>query len=200
MSKLLKTVATTVIGLMFLSSGVAAAYDNGTSKIDQKELMCLARNIFYESANEPERGKIAVGIVTLNRMEHPSFPKTICEVVKQKTVLERPRIVRTVQEITTGWGPWKNTEQRVEQKTVIDKIVVCQFSWVCAFTKKIKETDERWQESLAVARNLLVGEYQDHRVHMEDWLYFHNNRVNPRWHNLKKKERVGNHIFYVEKR
>ncbi len=200
MSKLLKTVATTVIGLMFLSSGVAAAYDNGTSKIDQKELMCLARNIYYESGSEPERGKIAVGIVTLNRMEHPSFPKTICEVVKQKTVLERPRIIKTVSEITTGWGPWKSTEQKVEHKTVVDKIVVCQFSWVCAITRKIKETDNRWQESLAVARNLLIGEYQEHRSHMSEWLYFHNNRVNPRWHNLKKEERVGNHIFYVEKR
>jgi spore germination cell wall hydrolase CwlJ-like protein len=200
MSKLLKTVATTVIGLMFLSSGVAAAYDNGTSKIDQKELMCLARNIYFESRGEPEKGKIAVGMVTLNRTQHPSFPNSICEVVKQKTVFERPREIRTIKEVVTGWGPFQKTEQHVETRTVIDRVAVCQFSWVCAITRRIKESDQRWQESLEVARNLLSGGYDLHHSLMGDWLYFHNNRVNPRWHNLKREAKVGNHIFYVEKR
>ena len=199
MSKLLSLVANAVIGLMFLSSGVAAAYDNGTSTIDQKELMCLARNIYFESGSESEKGKIAVGMVTINRSQHPSFPDSICEVVKQKTVFERPRQVKTVREVVTGWGPWQKKEQHVETRTVVDKVVVCQFSWVCAITRKIKETDQRWHESLEVARNLLSGGYDYYSSHMGEWLYFHNNRVNPRWHNLKREARVGNHIFYVEK-
>jgi N-acetylmuramoyl-L-alanine amidase len=200
MSKLLTLVATTVIGLMFLSSGVAAANDISTSNLDQKELMCLARNIYYESKGESEKGKIAVGIVTMNRSQHPEFPNTICGVVKQKTVFERPREIRTVKEIVTGWGPFKKVEQQVLIRTVVDKRVVCQFSWVCAVTRRIKETDEKWQESLSVARNLLAGEYQHYQLHMSDWLYFHNVKVNPRWHNLRREERVGNHVFYVEKR
>jgi spore germination cell wall hydrolase CwlJ-like protein len=200
MSKLLNLVATTVIGLMFLSSGVAAADDISTSKLDQKELMCLARNIFYESGSEPVKGKIAVGMVTLNRTEHPAFPRTVCEVVKQKTVFEKPREIKTIREVTTGWGIWKKTEQHTEVRTVVDKRVVCQFSWVCAITKKIKDTDQRWVESLAVARSLLTGEYDHYRTEMGDWLYFHATYVNPKWHNLKREARVGDHIFYVEKR
>jgi spore germination cell wall hydrolase CwlJ-like protein len=200
MSKLLNLVATTVIGLMFLSSSVAAADDISTSKLDQKELMCLARNIFYESGNESEKGKIAVGMVTLNRTEHPAFPRTVCEVVKQKTVFEKPRQIKTIREVTTGWGIWKKTEQHTEVRTVVDKRVVCQFSWVCAITKRIKDTDQRWIESLAVARSLLTGEYDHYRQEMGDWLYFHATYVNPRWHNLKREARVGGHIFYVEKR
>jgi spore germination cell wall hydrolase CwlJ-like protein len=200
MSKLLNLVATTVIGLMFLSSSVAAADDISTSNVDQKELMCLARNIFYESGGESEKGKIAVGMVTLNRTEHPAFPDSVCEVVKQKTVFEKPRQIKTIREVTTGWGVWKKTEQHTEVRTVIDKRVVCQFSWVCAITKRIKETDQRWIESLAVARSLLTGEYDHYRYEMGDWLYFHAAYVNPRWHNLKKEARVGGHIFYVEKR
>ena len=200
MSKLLTIVANTVIGLMFLSSGVAAAYDNGTSQIDQKELMCLARNIYFESGNEPEQGKIAVGMVTLNRAQHPDFPDTVCGVVKQKTVFERPREITKVREVIVGWGPWKKTEQHVETRTVVDRVAVCQFSWVCAITRKIKETDERWQESLAVARDLLSGGYEYYSENMGDWLYFHSNKINPRWSNLKREARVGNHIFYVEKR
>jgi len=200
MSKLLNLVATTVIGLMFLSSSVAAADDISTSKLDQKELMCLARNIFYESGSESEKGKIAVGMVTLNRTEHPAFPRTVCEVVKQKTVFEKPREIKITKEVTTGWGLWKKTEQHTEVTTVVDKRVVCQFSWVCAITKRIKDTDQRWVESLAVARSLLTGEYEHYRQEMGDWLYFHSTYVNPRWHNLKREAKVGGHIFYVEKR
>ena len=200
MSKLLNLVATTVIGLMFLSSSVAAADDISNSKLDQKELMCLARNIFYESGNESEKGKIAVGMVTLNRTEHPAFPRTVCEVVKQKTVFEKPRQIKTIREVTTGWGIWKKTEQHTEVRTVVDKRVVCQFSWVCAITKRIKDTDQRWVESLAVARSLLTGEYEHYKQEMGDWLYFHATYVNPRWHNLKREAKVGGHVFYVEKR
>lgn len=200
MSKLLNLVATTVIGLMFLSSSVAAADDISTSKLDQKELMCLARNIFYESGSESEKGKIAVGMVTLNRTQHPAFPSSVCEVVKQKTVFEKPRQIRTIKEVTTGWGVWKKTEQHTEVQTVIDKRVVCQFSWVCAITKRIKNSDQRWIESLAVARSLLAGEYDHYQQEMGNWLYFHSTYVNPKWHNLKREARVGGHIFYVEKR
>lgn len=200
MSKLLNLVATTVIGLMFLSSSVAAADDISNSKLDQKELMCLARNIFYESGSESEKGKIAVGMVTLNRTEHPAFPSSVCEVVKQKTVFEKLREIKTIKNVTTGWGIWKQTEQLTEVRTVVDKRIVCQFSWVCAITKRIKDTDQRWVESLAVARSLLTGEYQLHKEEMGDWLYFHSTKINPKWNNLKREAKVGGHVFYVEKR
>jgi len=50
----------------------------------EKNLSCLALNIYREAANEPFEGKVAVAQVTLNRTEHPSFPSTICDVVYQK--------------------------------------------------------------------------------------------------------------------
>jgi len=46
---------------------------------------CLAENIYYEAGFEPRDGKIAVAMVTLNRVQNPQFPKDICSVVKQKT-------------------------------------------------------------------------------------------------------------------
>jgi spore germination cell wall hydrolase CwlJ-like protein len=45
---------------------------------------CLAENIYYEAGFEPRDGKIAVAMVTLNRVQDPQFPKDICSVVKQK--------------------------------------------------------------------------------------------------------------------
>ena len=46
---------------------------------------CLAENIYYEAGYEPRDGKIAVAMVTLNRVQDPQFPKDICSVVKQRT-------------------------------------------------------------------------------------------------------------------
>ena len=58
------------------------SYDQLTSKT-QKEVMCLAENIFFESAHEPLSGQVAVAMVTLNRVNNDGFPNTICGVVKQ---------------------------------------------------------------------------------------------------------------------
>jgi N-acetylmuramoyl-L-alanine amidase len=44
-----------------------------TPFLSDKDIECLARNIFYESRGEPIEGKIAVGIVTINRAQDPRF-------------------------------------------------------------------------------------------------------------------------------
>ena len=51
-----------------------------------KEVLCLAKNIYYEAASEPYEGKLAVAQITLNRTNDPRYPKDICGVVYQKTV------------------------------------------------------------------------------------------------------------------
>ena len=51
-----------------------------------KQLDCLTRNIYWEAANEPFEGKVAVAQVTLNRMESGKFPDSVCGVVYQKNV------------------------------------------------------------------------------------------------------------------
>ena len=50
------------------------------SKAEQK---CLANAIYFESANEPLKGRAAVAQVVLNRVRNPTFPNTICGVVYQ---------------------------------------------------------------------------------------------------------------------
>ena len=41
-----------------------------TVKATKSELLCLAKNIYYEARGEPLQGKIAVAQVTLNRVTH----------------------------------------------------------------------------------------------------------------------------------
>ena len=51
----------------------------------ERQLSCLAQNIYYEAGYEPFEGKVAVAQVTLNRAASGQFPSDICAVVYQKT-------------------------------------------------------------------------------------------------------------------
>jgi len=46
-----------------------------------KEVNCLAVNIYWEAAFEPEAGKYGVAHVTMNRRDDPRWPETVCKVV-----------------------------------------------------------------------------------------------------------------------
>jgi spore germination cell wall hydrolase CwlJ-like protein len=67
------------------------AEDNNTEIVSQvrdmvnKEVDCLAKNIYYEAGGESYEGKLAVAQVTINRTNDARYPKTICGVVYQKT-------------------------------------------------------------------------------------------------------------------
>jgi len=50
----------------------------------QKQVTCLAENIYFEAAHEPFDGKKAVAFVTLNRVQS-GYANNICDVVEQKT-------------------------------------------------------------------------------------------------------------------
>ena len=55
------------------------------TKEARTEIECLAQNIYFEAAQEPREGQIAVAHVTRNRMISGKYPNTYCGVVKQKT-------------------------------------------------------------------------------------------------------------------
>ena len=55
-----------------------------TRTVNQRELTCLAENIYHEAAGESLAGKMAVGLVTLNRVRSGKFAKTVCGVVNQR--------------------------------------------------------------------------------------------------------------------
>ena len=162
--------------------------------INIKEFECLARNIFFEAGNEPEEGKVAVGIVTINRTTDGRFRNTICGVVDQKLtkdipkhqIIEKREYFRTIKETQTVWS----------------KISICQFSWRCMFVKNPKSNDERWVESQRVALVLLSDpeNYEDLRSKYADALYFHATGIRPAWvHGKETVNRIGGHIFYKER-
>ncbi|MCP4009373.1 MAG: cell wall hydrolase [Proteobacteria bacterium] len=70
--------------LMMLSSGLSTANaEMLPGSISGQELGCLAMNIYHEARGEPEKGKLAVAAVTMNRVKSKYYPNTVCEVVWQ---------------------------------------------------------------------------------------------------------------------
>lgn len=130
-----------------------------------KQLDCLTRNIYWESATEPFEGKVAVAQVTLNRVASGKFAPDICGVVYQKNVIYNK--------------------------------VICQFSWFCDGSSKIKPIyPAHWRESEEVAKKVLLENFR--LPSMTKALYFHADYVNPQW-GKPQVAKFGRHIFYADK-
>ena len=72
---------------------VATVSKKQVSQEYNKQVECLAKNIYWESATESYEGKLAVAQVTLNRVNSGKFPSDICSVVYQKTINRESRTV-----------------------------------------------------------------------------------------------------------
>lgn len=78
------------LGLVFMAMGVLM-YNTVDGKAVNRDLTCLARNVYYEARGESEQGKKAVAKVTLNRVASSRFPNSICEVVYEQRWDKRRR-------------------------------------------------------------------------------------------------------------
>ena len=161
--------------------------------LSYQDIQCLARNIYYEAGSEPEEGKVAVGLVTINRANTPNYPNTVCGVVKQKTMVTVPKKVATTTTVKPSWI--EPPKQVTEVQTTWVQKAVCQFSWTCMSVPKIKENDPRWEESQRVAMELADGGYAHYREKYAKALHFHAKHVAPGW-KLKRVHSDGGHIFY----
>lgn len=70
-----------------LKSAEAQEVSTVTAGVRDRQLQCLAQNIYHEAGYEPFEGKAAVAQVTLNRAASGKFPDDICKVVYQKNVV-----------------------------------------------------------------------------------------------------------------
>lgn len=97
---------------------------------NERDVDCMAKNIYFEARGEPLDGQRAVGLVTLNRARNPNFPRSICGVVFQA---ERNR----------HGAPIRNR---------------CQFSWYCdGIPDRIRDR-ESFAKSMMVARDVLENQ------------------------------------------
>jgi spore germination cell wall hydrolase CwlJ-like protein len=85
----------------------------------------------------------------------------------------------------------------VYQKNVFYQKVVCQFSWFCETTHKVRPIHKPlWLESEAVAKKVLLEGFR--LPSLENALFYHADYVSPGW-KLPRIEKIGRHIFYGER-
>ena len=119
--------------LPILFFGMLLGFFTGPVKAEHHEdVRCLAENIYFEARSESTAGRIAVALVTLNRVEHPNFPDTVCGVVKQTKYYPSGRI----------------------------DLHSCQFSWYCD-GKSDEPTESCWNDIVLLASIMLGWESTD---------------------------------------
>lgn len=84
----------------------------------------------------------------------------------------------------------------VYQKNIIYEKVVCQFSWACENTHKVKPVHPKlYAESEEVAKKVLMENFRLPGI--KEAMYYHATYVNPGWRK-EKIAQIGNHIFYKD--
>ena len=133
------------------------------------EAACLAEAIYFESGNQSDAGRLAVGHVILNRVEMREYPDTICGVVHD--------------------AQWKKN-WKGHMVPVLHK---CQFSYYCDGKPETIEDSKTWNESLMLAALLVNGQYD----FTHGASHYHNDTVHPYWaDHLMRTITIDNHIFY----
>ena len=70
-----------------LASTEVAETSQVTAEFRERQLGCLAKNIYHEAGSEPFEGKVAVAQVTMNRVNSGKFPNDVCKTIYQKNVI-----------------------------------------------------------------------------------------------------------------
>lgn len=82
-AELASTPAPALTRARFASAGSVSPFRLRGALDEFRDLDCLAQAVYYEARGETPAGQAAVAQVVLNRVRHPSFPKSVCAVVFQ---------------------------------------------------------------------------------------------------------------------
>jgi len=153
---------------------ITVKYSSVGSNSDNIELSedvkCLADNIYHEARNESTAGKIAVGLVVINRKNHPAWPQSVCNVIRQGPIYKAA---------SGNYYPIKHK---------------CQFSWYCDGKKDVVNNPTLYFKIIEISQTLLAEEYVDFT---DGATHYHADYVNPSWsYKLDKTAVIDTHIFY----
>lgn len=143
-----------------------------TITIDEKELQCMALNMYFEARNQKgEKPMAAVGYVVLNRITSSEFKgDNVCDIVYAGRKDRNGNYI----------------------------LHACQFSWVCdgkpdepLLNNKLEI--RAWEKAQEIAFKVLTGTIDNP---VQDAVMYHADYVTTNWENLQFVEKIGNHLFY----
>ena len=156
---------------------------NISKTIPEKQIECLASNVYHEARSESMAGQLAVALVTNNRKNDIRFPNTYCDVVKEGPIRESWK-TRKLKDIPPSDRIFYPTKHK------------CQFSWYCNGEKDEPKYDSReWRYAQEYASIVLSGTIVLDVT--EGATHYHATYVRPAWAKTKTKTtRIDRHIFY----
>lgn len=136
---------------------------------ENKQIACLAKNIYFEAAVESTAGKLAVAHVTHNRVSSHHYPDSYCKVVYEG------------KHFASGF-PKRDR---------------CQFSWYCDGRHDSPYPGPTWNKVQDLA-SYYYANADDLRDITDGATHYHADYIdNPRWAKYKKKTvKIDTHIFY----
>ena len=161
-----------VAGAAVISCVVFAHYVNAENA--ESQVVCLAKNMYYEARDQGTAGLLAVSAVVFNRVNDSRFPNSICEVVKQGPIR----------------ASWKQdgTYYPIKHR--------CQFSWWCDGKSDVPKETARYKECLGIAEGILNNEFPFLDI-TDGALFYHADYVTPSWAKTKTRTiEIEDHIFY----
>jgi spore germination cell wall hydrolase CwlJ-like protein len=141
--KLTKLLAGILICATVLCSPGTLADTNKTQQI-----LCLAKNIYFEARGEPHQGKLAVAQVTLNRTKHWQFRGSVCSVVYQPRQFSwtlKPALIK-------DYWAWQEAKQ-LAHDMLTGKLVLEGFDALYFHTKQIKPKWKKHKKAVTVIGN-----------------------------------------------
>ena len=135
-----------------------------------REVQCLAENIYFESGYEPKEGQVAVAFVTLNRLKSGIFAEDICGVVKQK--------INNVCQFS-----WYCEDRQYNIST----------------NKSLTSSNNSLYNSIRELATNVYANSERMTDPSNGALYYHADYVKPGWKNMQTTAVIGRHIFYNKK-
>ena len=180
MTRILLVVISFFVGVIWCKLGHAFEKEI-LDPTTEPDAVCLAQNIYFEASVEPTAGKIAVGLVALNRMHDARYPDTVCGVVKEGPVRE-------------SWKTKQHADLSDDQRIYYPIKYRCQFTWYCDGKDEKIRYQDTWLQSQIIALQILEGQYAGM---IEGATHYHANWVDPTWrHELSYIGQIGDHLFY----
>ena len=160
-----------ILFFMCLTLPVKAA-ETTAVVLNNKDLSCLALNIYHEARSQSFAGQLAVAQVVMNRVKDSRYPNTICEVVLQGP--HRPS--------------WKD---KTRMWPIRHR---CQFTWYCdGKSDKIRNV-QAYRDALNVAEVVRTNSILDIT---SGATHYHAEWVTPSWAKRKTRTtKIEDHIFY----
>lgn len=147
-------------------------------KVDPNDnVVQLACNIYHEAGNQASGGKLAVAIVTLNRLNHQKFPSSVFDVVWEKHYSSRHR--RYIPQFS--WTLDGKTDRVVDDRAWQDSVWIANLAW------------GSFQDP---AFGVEVGDLK-----LETATHYHAEYIHPSWaRKMKLIAQIGKHLFYCNPR